>query len=140
MTSRLSFSNLALWIASHIIIACSKHPEIPEMPPLWSKVFMYPFSVRHYVKRDDMTEKNIFPATFTSEVDRNSNLHMRVHRHLLIHVSSCHFVRYFRVKFKFLKIVQMKEKLISFPNSYMHKYSKKKKNGLFYAQDHSKIC
>ena len=71
MTSRLSFSDFALWIASQIIVAGSKYPETPGMPPFWNEVFMYPFSVWYFVKRDAMTEKNIFPSTFNSEIGRN---------------------------------------------------------------------
>ena len=48
-----------------------KHPETPGMPPFWAEVFMYPFSARYFVKRDAMTEKNIFPSTFNSEIGRN---------------------------------------------------------------------
>ena len=58
-TSRSCFSDLALWMASQIIVACSMHPKTPGMPPFWTDVFMYPFSVRHFVKRCAIQQRRI---------------------------------------------------------------------------------
>ena len=57
MTSIFSFSNLALWVAPQITVACSKHPKTPGMVPFWNDVFIVPFSVTYFVKRNTTTEK-----------------------------------------------------------------------------------
>ena len=51
-------------MASLNIVAYAKHHETPYL----INIFMYPFSKRYFVKRNVMTEENIFPYALDSDL------------------------------------------------------------------------
>ena len=70
-TWRFVPSFLAVWIWCQMTLACSTHPEKPDMPAFWIEVSIRLFFRRHPANLCAATLKKIFPSTFRRLIWRN---------------------------------------------------------------------